>query len=432
MRDPFRTVFFHHVFDYLFTAHIIEIHVDIGQGDTGGIEETLKQQVVFNRVDIGDAQAIGKRRTRRRTTPGAYENAHFTRGTDKVPHNKEVARKTHPLNRGKLKVDALAQSLVFPEILPVAFLGALVGEVAQVIHVGSKGLGQGEMRHQGGVFQLKGLYLLHDFARVFQVFGMFGKQGRHFIGALEVFLPRIEQFGFLVELLARIEAYQDFVRLVVVGVHKMHVVGGDALDVVFGGKLFQTGVHNLLLFVPVPLHFEIVILSEKRLMETDVLFQQFFLPRKDGLRHFARQTGRTADKAFVVFLQQFVVDTRLVVKGFLALAQRTEFNQIVVTHGVFGQQDKVVAAPFFPPRFLQTALRRYIHLAAHNGLDSRFLGLGDELHDPVHITVVGNGNGIHAIFLGAFHQGGNLAGPVEYRIKRVQVKVGKIWHSVFF
>ena len=58
----------HAVAQYVGAAVLIEVDVDIGQRDTLGVEETLEQQVVFQRVDIGDLQAVGDHRTRGRTT----------------------------------------------------------------------------------------------------------------------------------------------------------------------------------------------------------------------------------------------------------------------------------------------------------------------------------------------------------------------------
>ncbi len=48
---------------YLSTAVVVEVGIDIRQVDTVGVEETLKQQVVFQRVNLRDAEAVGHHRT---------------------------------------------------------------------------------------------------------------------------------------------------------------------------------------------------------------------------------------------------------------------------------------------------------------------------------------------------------------------------------
>ena len=57
-------VFVDHILDDAVTALVVEVDIDIGQRHTLRIEETLKQQVVLDGIDVGDAQAIGHRRTR--------------------------------------------------------------------------------------------------------------------------------------------------------------------------------------------------------------------------------------------------------------------------------------------------------------------------------------------------------------------------------
>lgn len=93
LRHPFAAVLFDHIVQYVGTAVLIEIDIDIGQGDTVGIQETLEQQVVLDRVDIGNTQRIGHHRTGSRTTARSHRYPQFPRGTDKVPYDKEVTGK---------------------------------------------------------------------------------------------------------------------------------------------------------------------------------------------------------------------------------------------------------------------------------------------------------------------------------------------------
>ena len=48
---------------HLAAAVVVEVGIDIRQVDTVGVEETLKQQVVFQRVNLRDAEAVGHHRT---------------------------------------------------------------------------------------------------------------------------------------------------------------------------------------------------------------------------------------------------------------------------------------------------------------------------------------------------------------------------------
>ena len=57
------SVFVFHPFEHLSASVVIEVGIDIGQRYTVGVEETLKQKVVFNRVYLRNAQTVGHNRT---------------------------------------------------------------------------------------------------------------------------------------------------------------------------------------------------------------------------------------------------------------------------------------------------------------------------------------------------------------------------------
>ena len=48
------TVFVLNPFQHTTAAIVVEVGIDIGEGDTVGVEETLKQQVVLQGVDLRD------------------------------------------------------------------------------------------------------------------------------------------------------------------------------------------------------------------------------------------------------------------------------------------------------------------------------------------------------------------------------------------
>ena len=173
--------------------------------------------------------------------------------------------------------------------------------------------------------------------------------------------------------------------------------------------------------MPVALHLEVIVLPEKIMVELYILFQLFLLPGQDALRNLARQASRAGNDAFMVLLQKRMIDTRLVVKSLLALTERTQLDQIMVSLQVLGQQNQMVAAAFLPARLLEPALRRHIDLAAHNRLDARLGRRLHEFHHPVHIAMVGNGHRIHAKLGGFLHQSRNLGSAVQDRIQSMKM-----------
>ena len=126
------TVFVCHPFYYLLSTIVGKVGIDIGEGYTVGVEETLEQQVVLHGVYVRDAQAIGHHGARCRTTSGAYPDIQFlARGTDEVHHNKEVARETHGLHNVELEGNLLHLSL--GELLAIAAVGTLPCQFGQIV-----------------------------------------------------------------------------------------------------------------------------------------------------------------------------------------------------------------------------------------------------------------------------------------------------------
>ena len=66
-----------------------------------------------------------------------------------------------------------------------------------------------------------------------------------------------------------------------------------------------------------------------------------------------------------------------------------------------------------------------IHFAADNGLDPSFLGLDEKFHGAIEHAVVGDGDGVHAKFLGAVKQIVDLGETVKQAIVGVDMEMRK-------
>ena len=92
-------VFVHDPTEHLAASVIVEVGINIREVDTIGIEETLKQQVVFQRVNLCDTQAIGDHRAGGGATARSHPHAELVAGgIDEVLHDEEVTRETHRLH----------------------------------------------------------------------------------------------------------------------------------------------------------------------------------------------------------------------------------------------------------------------------------------------------------------------------------------------
>ena len=92
LRDVLAAVLARDVLDDLAAAALAEVDVDIGQRHALGVEEALEDQVVLERIDVGDAQAVGDEAAGRRAAARADRNALLARVADEVPDDQEVAR----------------------------------------------------------------------------------------------------------------------------------------------------------------------------------------------------------------------------------------------------------------------------------------------------------------------------------------------------
>ena len=100
-------VFFRDIIDDLTPALEAEIHVDIGHGHALGVEETLKQEVIADGVNICDPQRIGDNRARRTSAPGADHDPVLTGKIDIVPDNEKIVDISHLTDRAQPHIPVL-------------------------------------------------------------------------------------------------------------------------------------------------------------------------------------------------------------------------------------------------------------------------------------------------------------------------------------
>ena len=94
-----------------------------------GVQEALEQQVVLDRVDVRDVDAVGHQRAGSRAAPRAYRDVVGLGPVDVVAHDEEVAVELHLEDDIKLVVQPLLQSL---GDLSVAADASFMREVHQV------------------------------------------------------------------------------------------------------------------------------------------------------------------------------------------------------------------------------------------------------------------------------------------------------------
>ena len=96
--NPVVAIFFRHITDDLSPSSLIEVHIKVGHRDAIRIQESLKNQAVFERIKLGDAHGVGSHRPRPGTAPRSHTNPVFFCPVNKISNHQEVTGKTHLAN----------------------------------------------------------------------------------------------------------------------------------------------------------------------------------------------------------------------------------------------------------------------------------------------------------------------------------------------
>src|SRR5208282_5899584 len=200
LRHIVAAVFLGDVADDFAAAVHAEIDVDIRHGNAFGIQEALEEQLMLQRVEVGDSQSIRNQRSRGRTAPWAYWNVMFLGVADKVPDNKEIAGKLHLLDDCQFAFQALV--VVGDGVLQFALLVQgpqcrhtprvpLARDVHEIAVDGVAGRNF-ELRERRGNFFEAQAAALGDVERSRQDVGRIFEDTSHFVVALDEELVAIE------------------------------------------------------------------------------------------------------------------------------------------------------------------------------------------------------------------------------------------------
>jgi len=229
LRDALGAVFLLHVVDDAVATVLAEIYVEVGHRHALRIQEALEQQVVAQRVEVGDAERIGDERSRAGAAAGTHRNAVRLRPVDEVGDDEEVARETHLDDGLHLELEPVAIALLrlaprafLREKLPEAAVQAAAGGGPEVILDGFA-VGRREVRQAALAERELESATPRDFHGVLERLGIIREEPGHLGLRLEVLLGA-EFTGTAV--VAQHEALRDaharFVRLEIAAFHELH------------------------------------------------------------------------------------------------------------------------------------------------------------------------------------------------------------------
>jgi hypothetical protein len=267
-----------------------------------------------------------------------------------------------------------------------------------------------------------------DLERVGDGGRMVAEQIRHLVAVLHVEAVAIEaETVRVVEVLARADAQQRIVVVVIVGLEVVGVVGGDERQPQVGRHLRQLRVHDVLRSDAVALHLEVVAAVEDGRHLLDELPGGLDLSSRDGAAHHGREASGGRDQPLAALAQQVEIDARLVVEA-LEVGLRDEVDQVAVPGLVHGDQQQVAdrveaRVVALAPFLVEARPGGDVDLTADDRLDVVTTRGLVELDCSEEVAVVRHAHGRHAERLGPREERVDLDGPVQQRVLRVQVQM---------
>ena len=246
-----------------------EVDVEVGHRHAFRIEKALEQQVVAQRVHVGDAERVGDQRAAARAAPRSYGNVVALGPADELHDDQEVAGKAHLIDDAEL---------VFQ---PFGVVGHRQGQLAELRETLELVLEPGtglllEKRFQGhalGHRVIRQVVLAErhlnvaapgDLYRVLECLGQIGEQLRHLLGALQVLLRAVTTLApRIVEGPSVVNADASLVSLEVRLGQKAHVVGRDHRQAQLRRQRHRQGDVGLLALAAGPGELEIVAVGKR-------------------------------------------------------------------------------------------------------------------------------------------------------------------------
>ena len=299
--DVVGAVFAHDIVDDLRAALVAEIHVKVRHRNTLGIEKALEQEVIFHRVDIGDADAVGRKAPRPGAAPRPDGDAVGLGVMDEIVDDEVVFHIAHAADGGKLVFQPVPVFLrgIFAVVADKS-LPAQAAEVAFVIlAVG------GIEKRQPGVAEFKfDITPLGDFDGIFDGLGDVPEKLGHLLAAFYIeFVGGEFQRLLIIYGMAGLDAGEQELHPAILFFKVMGVIGGNQSHADLPGQTDEVGQDALLLLDAVVLQLDIVVFGAEQVTVPQCGLPRFFVfPGLQVPRDLPGEAGGKADEALVVVL----------------------------------------------------------------------------------------------------------------------------------
>ncbi len=415
LRHAVAAVLLGDVVDHPVAAVDGEVDVDVRHRLAARVEEALEEEVVAERVDVRDLEAVRDKGARGRPAARPHPDAVPAREAHEVGDDQEVIRKAHLADRPQLELEALAQ---LGRLLPVPPRKALLALLDEELE-GVSPVRGGERRQQDAVELDRHRAAVGDLERPRERLRVSGEERVHLVGRLEVELVGLEPpVAGVREGVPRLDAEEGLVRRRVLVAEVVDVAGGDERDPRPLRERDEPGIDVLLDRQARILELDEDLVAPEHVHEPGELSLGLGVGAAlERLAHPPRETARQRDQALRVTGQELPVDPRLVVVA-LEVAGRGEPDQVLVALVRLGEQREV-----------RIALRQRlpvvtdVDLAADHRLDPGLAAVPVELDRAGERAVVGQRHRRHVELGRPCDEIRDPARPVEDRVLGVDVQV---------
>ena len=407
--DPVVAVLLGDVADDLAPATLVEVDVEVGHRHALGVEETLEDQAVLDRVEVGDPHGVGAHGPGAGPAAGSDPDAVVLGPVDEVGHDEEVTGV--PLADDDVLLVAGLRRGILRNPVGIAHPQAPLDLLDEP---GLLGLprGAGEPRHVAPLtLDERDVAALGDQQGVVAGLRQLAEQMAHLLRGLEVELVGVELEPTRVhEGRTRLHAQQRGVRRGVRCGRVVQVVRREQRQAKLGGQAQQLLV-RLALDRDVVVHdLGVEVLGAEDVAQLGGCVEGLaVLPETQPRVDLAAGAPGRRDQPTGIPRQQLAVDPGLEVVP-LEGGQRAHPEQVVHALGRAGEQRHVgvgagpadvvtagasLAAELDAGLVAAVGARGEVGLGADDGLDAVPSGLGPELVGPEQVPVVGHGDGRH-------------------------------------
>ena len=253
-----------------------KINIDIRHGHALRVQKALEQQLMLQRVDIGDSQCIRDQRSRGRSAARSNRNVVLAGIADEIPDDQKISRKLHLLDDGEFALQALL--VIGNGVLQLALLvqrpqslqpprKALAGDVYEVA-VDGIARRNFKLRKRIRYFLQAHAATLGNIEGSREHLRRILEHARHFIVTLHEELVAFEfHAAGVVNRFAGLDAEHDVLGVGVVFAEVMAVVGGDQPQAEIFFELEEAGMDAMLHLQALVLNLKIEILFTENVGE---------------------------------------------------------------------------------------------------------------------------------------------------------------------